>query len=314
MSETQVQLDRPYRHEAMLYAGLDEFVPGAATFLREGVEAGEPALVVVSAPKIELLRDALGGQTEGVMFADMTDVGLNPARIIPAWRDFAAAHGRRAIRGIGEPIWAERSPVELVECQRHESLLNVAFEGLAALWLLCPYDTTALPAEVVDEARRSHPFVARGEVRESSGHYRGTDAGAAPFEVALLEPTSVSGEAAFDAASLAAVRAQVARLAARAGLGPSRVADFTMAVNEVATNSVIHGGGQGTLRTWLDHDAVVAEVRDSGVIADPLAGRHRPDNGIDAGRGLWLANALCDLVQVRALSPGTVVRLHMRRP
>jgi prepilin-type processing-associated H-X9-DG protein len=31
------------------------------------------------------------------------------------------------LRGAGEPIWPERRPAELVECQRHESLLNVAF-------------------------------------------------------------------------------------------------------------------------------------------------------------------------------------------
>ena len=50
----------------------------------------------------------------------------------------------RPMRGIGEPIWAERSPAELVECQRHESLLNVAFAGSAGFYLMCPYDTTSL--------------------------------------------------------------------------------------------------------------------------------------------------------------------------
>ena len=59
----------------------------------------------------------------------MAEIGANPACIIPAWRDFVdeCAEAGRAIRGIGEPIWADRSPAELVECQRHESLLNLAF-------------------------------------------------------------------------------------------------------------------------------------------------------------------------------------------
>ena len=40
---------------------------------------------------------------------------------------------------------------------------------------------------------------------------------------------------------------------------------------------------------------------------DPLAGRERPAGLGDAGRGLWIVNQLCDLVQVR----GGVVRLHV---
>ena len=30
------------------------------------------------------------------------------------------------------------------------------------------------------------------------------------------------------------------------------------------------------------------------------------------GHGLWLANQVCDLVQVRSFPTGTVVRLHLR--
>ena len=79
------------------------------------------------------------------MYADMSELGQNPARIIPAWRDFVDAGDGQASprRGIGEPIWVGRSDVELIECQRHESLLNVAFDEAPTWWLLCPYDTSA---------------------------------------------------------------------------------------------------------------------------------------------------------------------------
>ncbi|HKG04275.1 MAG TPA: MEDS domain-containing protein, partial [Conexibacter sp.] len=115
-----------FRHEAMLYAGEQGFVKGALRFLREGVARREPALVIVSARKIALLRDALGADAAHVRFDDIADVGANPARIIPTWTAFvreADAEGR-PLRGIGEPISAERSPAELFECHRHESLLN----------------------------------------------------------------------------------------------------------------------------------------------------------------------------------------------
>jgi hypothetical protein len=45
----------------------------------------------------------------------------------------------------------------------------------------------------------------------------------------------------------------------------------------------------------------------------PLADRERPLPDLSAPRGLWLANQLCDLVQIRSLPEGTVVRLHMYR-
>src|SRR5665213_2055380 len=146
-----------FRHEAFFYADETEFVSGAIAFLRGAVQADEPALVVVSSRKIDLLRKRLKADADRVSFADMDDVGTNPARIIPAWIDFVKAHDGRRLRGIGEPIWAERSSDELVECQRHESLLNVAFAETGDFTLLCPYDTTALGDDVVAEARRSHP-------------------------------------------------------------------------------------------------------------------------------------------------------------
>lgn len=130
---------------------------------------------MVSAAKIERLRAELGGDADSVQFADMAGVGANPARIIPAWHDFVAAHagGGQRFRGIGEPIYPERGAAELVECQRHEDLLNVAFAGGPAWWLLGPYDTEALDPAVVDEAHRSHPFVTHGVSQRESVTYPG---------------------------------------------------------------------------------------------------------------------------------------------
>ena len=63
-------------------------------FVREGGATGEPTLVVVGTRKIARLRDHLDGDAAGVHFADMGDVGSNPARIIPAWRRFVAEYSR----------------------------------------------------------------------------------------------------------------------------------------------------------------------------------------------------------------------------
>src|SRR4051794_40320099 len=94
---------QPFRHEALFYAGERDFVASVGAFIREGAEAGEPTLVVVSARKIGLLRDELNGHGSSVRFADMADVGANPGRIIAAWQDFVDEHGGRgtSLRGVG---------------------------------------------------------------------------------------------------------------------------------------------------------------------------------------------------------------------
>ena len=77
-----------YRHEAFLWSGEDDFLAGTAPFIREGLRAGQPVMVAVTAPHIWLLRTALGTDADRVRFVDMAVVGRNPARIIPAWREF----------------------------------------------------------------------------------------------------------------------------------------------------------------------------------------------------------------------------------
>jgi anti-sigma regulatory factor (Ser/Thr protein kinase) len=303
-----------FRHEALFYAGRDDFVRRTAAFLRDAVEAEEPTLVVVDATKIDLLREELDGAAHGIQFADMAAVGANPARIIPAWREFVTRHapiGRR-LRGIGEPIWPERTAAELVECERHESLLNLAFTGSPSWWLVCPYDTEALDPAVVEEARRTHPFVLEDGVARPSDDYYGLNRIAAPFDEPLPEPPAAAQELPFGDGPLDALRWYVARRGVEAGFGGSRLADLVLAVHELATNSLRHGGGRGTLRVWREPDALVCEVADSGRIDDPLVGRERPLGAQRDGRGLWLVNQLCDLAQIRSFPTGSVVRAHMR--
>jgi hypothetical protein len=64
------------------------------------------------------------------------------------------------------------------------------------------------------------------------------------------------------------------------------------------------------LRLWRTADALVCEVVDAGVVTDPLTGRFAPDMEEPDGRGLWMVNQLCDLVQLRSSGEGTTVRVH----
>ena len=264
-----------FRHEALLYAGEDGFVEATLPWIRDAVAADEPILVVVGAAKIARLRRELGPDAERVAFADMADVGANPARIIPAWRDFVDAHagpGRR-LRGIGEPISPQRSADELVECQRHEALLNLAFAGAEDFWLLCPYDVDALDPDVIAKAHHSHPDRGRRRRAARERRLRGPRDGRrarSPSSCPRRRPTPTSWPS--PRATLGALRRLVSRRARDAGLAGERADDLVLAVNEVATNSIRHGGGRGVMRVWRARDTLVFEVADGGRIADPLVG------------------------------------------
>jgi anti-sigma regulatory factor (Ser/Thr protein kinase) len=216
------------------------------------------------------------------------------------------------VRGIGEPIGPDRSADELVECQLHEKLINVAFDAGPAWQLLCPYDLAVLPAEVVNEARRSHPFVVEDGLHLPCGAYSDLGWLDEPFQGPLPEPTAAPVDFGFETESLAGLRHSVFSLAVAKGFDTARATEVVIAVNEIATNSLRHGGGSGTLRAWVESDTLIFEVRDAGHIHEALVGRRRPGQDGASGRGLWMVNQLCELVQVRSSHEGSAVRLHFR--
>jgi anti-sigma regulatory factor (Ser/Thr protein kinase) len=301
-----------FRHEAFFYADAEEFLAGTVKFVREGLESEEAVLVAMPKPRLELLSDALNGAGERLQFADMEELGRNPARIIPALRDFLEENsGKRPLRGIGEPAWAGRSPSELDECQRHESLLNLAFDGASAFTLMCPYDTAQLDEKVIEGAKHSHPLIAQSDRVAESDSYASIPPD--PFEGDLEPPPSDATAFPFTVRQLSEVRQFAAERAQAIGLDFARIDDLVLATNELATNSLQHGEGRATLRIWRLGDAIACQVDNQGRIDEqPLAGRQRPGPEQPRGRGLWLVNQLCDLVQIRSGDSGSVVaRLQM---
>jgi anti-sigma regulatory factor (Ser/Thr protein kinase) len=309
--ETASRPHTGYRHEAFLYRGDDDFLAGTVPFVRDGVAAGQPVMVAVIAARGDRLREALGSDAEQVHFVDMSELGRNPARIIPAWRAFVDGHqaSGQPVRGIGEPIWAGRRAAEIVECQLHEALLNMALDPDTPLWLRCPYDVDALDGLVRTEAERSHPVLVENRAYIGSTVYGGAHHAAQAFDRDLPEPAGPTDDTVFDNISLGFVRDIVRAHARVAQLTLERTEALALAVHELATNSVQHGGGVGRLRVWHQTDALVCQVGDHGRVVDPLVGRRTPGLSQERGRGVWLANQLCDLVQFRSSEKGTTVRV-----
>ena len=107
------------------------------------------------------------------------------------------------------------------------------------------------------------------------------------------------------------LRGRVAKIATAAGLATSRVTDLVVAASELAANSVLYGGGRGLATIWGADGAVFVEVSDAGTITDPTVGRRRPDPSAEKGRGLYIANQLCDQVTIDSTPTGTRIRLRM---
>ncbi|GAA3769622.1 hypothetical protein GCM10022379_41680 [Micromonospora maritima] len=125
-----------------------------------------------------------------------------------------------------------------------------------------------------------------------------------------IEPSLLIAEA-FDQAQVTELRHSVTSCAHATGLAGQRLDDFVLAVNELITNAVRHGGGQGRLRLWRQGGDLVCEVADhgQGISERRLHDRNRPAPDTAGGWGLWLARELSDTMEVETGHAGTVVRI-----
>ena len=319
--KTQVKIGAPvrsrqsYRHEALLWRDPADFTATLVSFIEEGLDVGGPVMVALKPLHTQWLHDALSGPAaERVEFVDMARLGGNAARIIPPGAASSTANPNRAGRcaGVGEPTWPGRHPQELLECQLHEALLNVAIDPDLPLWLICPYDADRLSPAVVEEARRSHPVIVEVGTHRGSAHYAGRAHVDTPFAAELSPPTGSYREAVITAETLSRVPAYVKLELYVAGLPVDRAGQIAIAVKRLARDGLRRGSPSVTIRIWSEPDALICEVTDDLTGVGPLHGRTVPTNDHE---GLWEANQVCDLVQLRSTQTRTIIRiLSWRRP
>jgi anti-sigma regulatory factor (Ser/Thr protein kinase) len=297
-------------HQAFLYHDLDEYRSVLGRFLRTALQRGEPVLAVVPGDRATLLAAELRADAGRVVFADMIELGRNPAGIVPMIRSFAERCAGARMSCVSEPAWAARSSAELLEVIKHEALSNLAFGETSAAFM-CPYDSTRLPGTVLAEAESTHPLLCTQGQQRQSTTYLGAGEVPARCEEPLPAPPWQANMLSYRS-DLRPVRALVATSAEEAGLAEPRSSDLVLAVSEVAANTLRHTLGGGVLYVWHAGDEVVCEIQDSGWITDPLAGRRKPADNEPGGHGLWLVNQVCDLVEIRTGKRGTVIRMRMK--
>jgi anti-sigma regulatory factor (Ser/Thr protein kinase) len=301
------------RHEAVLYSSPDELGGRLAARVDAAIRIGGPVVAVLEEENRKALTAALGEDAAGVDFADPAQVHSVPAfTVATRW-----ARASRHLQPSDRPITVISQPVEgLPNCgpehwARLDIALNVAIAGLP-ITVLCLY-----PAGDPDLARveATHPLLSAGAGAHPSPRYR------RPHDAVVEYPpppppdlADPEAELTFDAHGLAAVRAMVLGASSTAGLAGGRLADFVLAVNEVASNAVEHGPGHGRLRMWTTGGEIIAEVADPGRMDVRFPGLAAPPPSGPRGRGLWLASEMCDVLQVWSgdATDGTVARLRVR--
>lgn len=111
---------------------------------------------------------------------------------------------------------------------------------------------------------------------------------------------------------LARARGLLGDTAAHVGLASDRIDRFTVALSEIATNAILHGSGSATMTITSSPTDMTVEVRDHGPGLRTDSRPALPHPTQIGGRGLWLAEHLCDDVDINTSAGGTTIRMTMR--
>ncbi|GAA2914478.1 hypothetical protein GCM10010517_80910 [Streptosporangium fragile] len=122
-------------------------------------------------------------------------------------------------------------------------------------------------------------------------------------------------EIAFCLPDLPDVRDFAAAQATRSGMSPERLADFLVAVNEVATNAVTHGHptAKAVLRMWTVGRTLVVEIHDEGHWEPGTApGETPPGPYATSGMGLWVARMVSSDIRFETGASGTFITMSFK--
>jgi anti-sigma regulatory factor (Ser/Thr protein kinase) len=293
-------------HQALLYDSAQEFVAASIPFVRAGLERGDAVFAATTPRNIEALRDALGADAARVELEDSTTWQTRPYDRLHAFRRMAERLPEGAgLRAMGEPVWGG-SPAVVRQWARYESVVNLALAD-APMRFVCLYDTSALPDDILEHARHTHPELVEHGAEMPCPSF------VSPEEFLPGRPPSPPEHPAELPLESVPFRRLLAERARDAGLSEPRVAELVLAANEVATNALMHGMPPFRASLWQQDGELICQIADSGRgLADPLAGWLPPDDGAVHGWGLPIARQLCDALEIAPSDRGgTTASLHV---
>jgi DcmR-like sensory protein/histidine kinase-like protein len=301
-------------HQALMYRTEGSFASGLLQFVLEGVEAGEAVQVAGAPENLDSLRSSIGDASNEVLFVDVRDWYVKPARTLGAYLSLIQKQleeGRPAVRIIGEVVWPERDMDLQREWIRYEAAINTILADLPVR-LMCTYNSERLTPSRIDAARATHPSVIERGVVSASDTYTPPEQMLVELTVRMPLPARHE-ERRFDTGD--AVTAFVFDHARRAGLTEDASSNVAAAASEIVMAAGASASGPALVAVWTDHGDFVCQIEDeSSMPLDPLTGYGPPRPEISAGWGWWLARQLSDLLEVGIGSHGSAVRLKMRGP
>lgn len=300
-------------HSALLYRSQQEFLDVVVDFVLDGLARDEAVLVAVPGEKLAALRSALrgpGGLPAGLRLADIVEVGRNPSRFMAVQASFADDHAGRRVRIVCQLAWPGRSGDEFVACIEHEALVNGALRGYQVTGL-CLYDASRLDDDVLAAARATHPVLWSCGELQPSAEFAPEDALERCNQPLLVKPGAVTYMVR-KSADLRRARSFAVDYAGWVGLSQDGIEDLQLIATELASNSLMYTDGACRLAFWRDDAHLVCEARDTGRLNDRLVGRLDPGPDGPASRGLFLVNAIADLVRTHTTSAGTTIQAYLR--
>jgi anti-sigma regulatory factor (Ser/Thr protein kinase) len=295
------------RHHALVYEYDDEYVSTTVSFLRDGLAAGEACMVGNTRDGLAVMRDALGDDAQRVAFFDVGSLYTRPARAIATY--YAAfreqLRSAPAVRAVASGQFGPTRE-DWAEWTSYEAITNHAYSHLP-VWVVCAYNASRLPDELVDAVLRTHPEVLGNGWSEN-------DQFEDPRE--LVRRLTPVPEPLPDLRSLPPgddterFREQLALELVAHDVPEAKALDMLIAASEVAANAVRHGGGIEDVRVGRADGRFVCEVVDRGSgFDDPMAGYVAPRDG--EARGLWVARQLTRAVEWFHSARGFTVRIWL---
>jgi anti-sigma regulatory factor (Ser/Thr protein kinase) len=311
---TGTEMGQPgFVHSALMYHSQQEFLDVVTRFVSDGLAMDEAILVAVPPDELALLYDVLyphGEMPDHVRIADITEAGRNPSRFMAMEGSFVDEYPDRRVRIVSLLAWPGRTEQEYVACLEHEALVNDVMDGYQVS-SLCLYDASRLAGDVLADVRATHPVLWKWGALRRSPEYAPDDVLHRCNRPLHVNPGAVTYMVR-KSEDLRPARSFAVDYAGWVGLSQDSIEDLQLVATELATNSLMYSGGACRLAFWRENQHLVCEARDAGRFEDPFVGRVNPGPCGPASRGLYLVNAISDLVRTHTTANGTTIQAYLR--